>query len=580
MADSTVRSLFARLGFKIDDAKLDEFDRKVDKAKDGMTETVSVADRAREALRKVGDAGKRALGSVADEARAVGQALPGAFKSLGGGIASTIGGVNKVKEVIGFVSQVGATIAEAGEHVGQLEGHLASAGIGIDAAAASTQGLVSDFNLAGGAAAAVRAELVSTDEEFASFAGDVTKLARRAGDDTSNAIGRMAEALRGGNTELLQQYGVVLDNDAVLRDYAGGLGKLVEDLTDSEKAHALQQAAMKAMHDEAEGLGPVLDTNSARIERMSTHVENLGSSLKQGLVAAVGETIGVFEQAAGAIEAFDIAVLTAEKNRRDAAEGGPADFRGLKALIPGAAQAGLAALGQGVAGEFGKAQLQAKEKQADDAAARKAEERLMRAQKRIEQEQEQRLEQEAYDSLQYGPKPADKKKKGAKGPDIPYALRSLVDLDRNVGDDTTDMILEVLQGGGSKTGQEVSFKRKQKKDATTQQLYNQLHRATDDDTRAATEKKLEGHLLDLLKGGEAAAAGLGNGDAARDLGTRIINVDARVITTVEVPAPTGLVGAGPVETRRIAQDLGADIGAQMEPYLQAQIELIKRVIEG
>lgn len=97
--------------------------------------------------------------------------------------------------------------------------------------------------------------------------------------------------------------------------------------------------------------------------------------------------------------------------------------------------------------------------------------------------------------------------------------------------------------------------------------------------KGSTKKpKKQKSLLDLVTnskagGGEAAIAG-------RGLGTTIINLDARSDIKVSVVAPEGLAGSTSTQAQAVAMNTGTDIGTALEPYLQRQTESIRRVFEG
>lgn len=582
MAEITIRSVLAKIGFKVDDAGLKKANRDVDESKKQIDKTEQAAKKLEGEFGKVASAADIGFGKTARVAKSLGVQLDktaGAADGLGAKLSSLAAGFAgglAGGAAIEMATKIGEFFGEATERTYQLDAAMAALPGGIDRATAATNGLVDNFTLATTGAAALRAGLVADGDQFGQFAGDVAVLARNAGDNVGEAMGRMVEELKGGSTALLEQYGVTVDAEAAIASYAEAHGKLAEDLTETEKRHVVATAAMEAMHDAAAGLGPALDTNAARLQRASTRLQNMKDGLKGVAVTAAGETFGAIEGVTGSIvEAAAAATKEAEALRAmdtelNLAENGMRKFGESVARTVGDLVLGHDTVEQ-LIDASGRLGSKLTEAAANMPEVYKPSASELRAQKRLEQEQQAHEDEAAYQRMFYGPDKPPPKKGGAAKPGPAYELRTLQLITGATGDAGDDAISEML--AGYKQG-------KTAKKLSVEELYDKLKRTRDPKAKQDLRAQLDRHFMDLVSGGSPAGVGGPSSGGAQGLGTRIINVDARITAEVTVPAPEGLVGAGEVEGRRVAQTLGRDIAAELDPYFADQATVIRRAVEG
>lgn len=585
MGDITVRSVLAKFGFKVDDASLKTANRAVDDTKKGINKVESAAKQLEGEWGKMASAADIGFGKTARVAKSLGVELNKTKGSAGGFRAELAGLSGAAMGFLGglagaagleLLGKMGQFFGDATDRAYQLDAAMATLPGGIEQAAEATEGLVDNFTLATTGAKALRAGLVEDGDQFAQFSGDVAKLARKAGDNVSESMGKMVDELKGGSTALLEQWGVTVDAEGAVASYAAAHGKLAEDLTETEKRQAVATASLEAMHQAASELAPALETNATRIQRLSAKLTNLNDATKH-----VATTVG---------GAFAGAVVSATDDVVAAATAAAKEAEALRELerAAGTAGQGLGLFSESVSGTLSdlgemidrlqklrivKDEVSGKpikifEDKAAEAYQMTASE--LRAQKRIEQEMQAHEDEAAYQRQMYGPeRPPPKKGKGKPGP--AYELRTLQLITGATGDAGDTEIREML--AGYKQG-------KTAKSLSVEELYDKLKRTRSGQARQDIRAQLDRHFMDLLTGGSPAGVGGPSSAGAQGLGTRIINIDARITADVTVPAPEGLVGAGEVEARRVAQTLGRDIAAELDPYFVDQAQVIRRAVEG
>lgn len=608
MADITIRSVLAKIGFKVDDAGLKKANREVDESKKQIDKTEQAAKRLSGEFGKTASAAEIGFGKTARVAKSLGVEA----KKAGGDVEGLTRRFDKLGQMLGAGALTGlafglaGTIGEASERIGQLDAAAGSLPFTIDAARKSTQGLVSDFELTTAGAAAFRSQLVTSGDQFSTFSEDVARLAAASGDKVGTSVSRMVAELKNGSTALLEQYGVTIDAEDAVKSYAAAHGKLVEDLTDTEKKQAIAAEGMKRLHDRAQELGGSLDSASLKVQRADAKLENLGDTLKRGVVVAAGETVG-------AVESLGEAIGTGLYNAVSSISNEPLQTLEQRLVSIQAEMQGVAgatvdtiaelSLGSQALEDFYRTQVLARRKAAKDAAQPGEDGRappklanLLDAngnvigqyrdtsaapvdgieaelQREIEKDQERERRAHAKARLEraMGPEPPPAKKGGAAKPGPAYELRTLQLITGATGDAGDDAISEML--AGYKQG-------KTAKKLSVEELYDKLKRTRDPKAKQDLRAQLDRHFLDLVSGGSPAGVGGPSSGGAQGLGTRIINVDARITAEVTVPAPEGLVGAGEVEGRRVAQTLGRDIAAELDPYFADQATVIRRAVEG
>lgn len=597
MSDITVRRVLSVLGFKVDDAKLKAANKELDKTKRDTEAAEKAARQLEGSFGKAVSAAELGFGKTARVAKSIGIEAKKAQADVEG-IGKKFDRLNQFLGAGAFTGlALGAArfIGDAATRIGELDAAASALPFSIDAARKATHGLVNDFELTTAGADAVRAGLVSTGSEFGTFSQDVARLASKAGDDVGTAVGRMAAELKNGSTALLEQYGVTVDAKGATASYAAAQGKLVEDLTDVEKKQVIVAEGMRRLHERAAELGHTLETAGAQVQRTSVKLANLGDSMKRFVVNDVGATITAAENLGTAIgDGLHDAMRSLEEPMQNLEQ----RLQGIQVEMKGVGSTTIdtiarLSLGSEALEEFFRTGKLARRKWGGETsgleAAREARDREeaarwaaaprtanlldengnvigtyrdtsaeayqmseaeLRAMKRFEQEQRAHEEEAAYQRLfgGMGPEPATKKGGGKGAAPPPYQLRTLADISEATGSRNAESMVRGI----------LEFRKPEKRKATREE-----------------------QLLGLITSGQVAGVGVGPaGGAAQGLGTRIINIDARITADIDVVAPEGLVGTGEVEGRRVAQTLGRDIAEQLDPYFSQQAIIVRKAVEG
>lgn len=145
----------------------------------------------------------------------------------------------------------------------------------IDAAAASTQGLVTNMDLATFAVQGARLKVFESSQQFAQFAEAATKLGLSAGIDANSGIESLVAGLGRGSTEMLDNLGVVLKTEEAHRRYAETLGKTKAELTETEKAEAFRKVGIEAVIDAAKDVTVTTDGAAGAVKRFNVELQNL-----------------------------------------------------------------------------------------------------------------------------------------------------------------------------------------------------------------------------------------------------------------------------------------------------------------
>lgn len=584
MSEITVRSVLAKFGFKVDDASLKKANKTVDEAKRNVEATEkefgklgSAAELGFGRTERVAKSLGTQLGKTAKEAASAGDKIAGHFTGAfkGAFVANvSMEGIKKLGEFMG----------EAVDRVASLDAAMERLPLGIDDAAAATRGLVSNFSLATSGAGALRAGLVSSTSEFNTFAGDVARLAQAAGDDVGTSVERMVEELKGGSTALLEQYGVTVDAEAAVTAFAEAHHRLAEDLSDTEKRQAVATAAMEAMRAKAAALGPVIETNATRLQRARAKLDNLTDGLHRVAVTAAGEAVGAFDSVSEALAKKAEAATRDRQQVQDLAgamdTGGASFSRFGQSVLDTAADL---TIGRDRIEEIIDAAGRLGPKLSEAAAALpevyQPTQAELRAQKAIEQELQAHEDAAARERMKVGPSTEDwrkeqekKKRGGARKPGVEYFFNSRSLADSALGGNAD--VAELLAGYRGKTAKQKAL------DEVYREMRRDPTKSLGQHLEPGRESETGRHFLELLKGGSPAGEGGPNSAGAAGLGTRIVNIDAHITAEITVPAPEGLVDAGEVQARRVAQDLGRGIAEELDPYFAAQADVLRKVVEG
>lgn len=165
----------------------------------------------------------------------------------------------------------------------------------IDAATKATQGYIGKSKLMDTALQANRAGLIKGSEAFAQFAGDVQKVAATRGQDATEAMEVLTRALARNETELLDNYGIILKVSQAQEIYAEQLGKTKNTLTATEKAQAFGAIGMQKIHDIAEKSNVELDEHVELWMKLKAVITDFPSLMHDASEAIAEAMIGLKE---------------------------------------------------------------------------------------------------------------------------------------------------------------------------------------------------------------------------------------------------------------------------------------------
>jgi hypothetical protein len=285
-----------------------------------------------------------------------GQAAPGALKIVTGAAAATAAAVVGVTAAVVKLGERGAVVGDVKAAFGDLAAAAGETGDAmLSKLSAGVKGTLSDFDLMKIANTALSAGLLKTSDDAGTLAEGARLLAKRTGGDTSQAFQTLITAMASGRTASLKQLGLFVDNKKAVEDYAEGLGKSVSDLSDFERATALQAGTLDALRTELGNSGAPLADFGELIESGKVGVKNLVDELAvmisdspvllAGMNAAAdaissafgGESEGLVLGIVNAIERAALFAIEFGKAGITGAELVTRGFAGIKVLVLGVA---------------------------------------------------------------------------------------------------------------------------------------------------------------------------------------------------------------------------------------------------
>lgn len=162
--------------------------------------------------------------------------------------------------VVATAAAVG-TLAERGAKVESVQSAFVrtagNSAVAMDRLKASTRGLVSQYDLMVQQNTALTLGSVKTSEEFAKLAGVAQRLGRSLGLETTFAVNSLNIGIARQSRLILDNLGIIVDVDKANRQYAASLGISTDALTDSMRAQAFANEAMRKAEEAADRLGEV-----------------------------------------------------------------------------------------------------------------------------------------------------------------------------------------------------------------------------------------------------------------------------------------------------------------------------------
>jgi len=157
----------------------------------------------------------------------------------------------------------------------------------------SARGLVSMEEAASMAANALNKGL--STEQLYRFTQAAETLTDVTGDKIPDAFNRMVTAAATGRTQTLADMGVIVDLKKAYDTYAQSLGKTAKQLTEQEKLQARVTVILGKFEEKTRALGPTVDTNRDKMDRLMASLKDLQLMLGQGLIRAALGAKGAFE---------------------------------------------------------------------------------------------------------------------------------------------------------------------------------------------------------------------------------------------------------------------------------------------
>lgn len=123
---------------------------------------------------------------------------------------------------------------------------------------------------------------------------------RVTGQSVSKSFDDIALAVGRGSRMILDNLGIIVQEEKAYKEYAATLGKSAEQLTDSEKKQAFMNATLKAGDEIIKRVGVTGDTTAEKMQRFEARMKNLRVTVGRGLLAALTAVYGVINLTAAA----------------------------------------------------------------------------------------------------------------------------------------------------------------------------------------------------------------------------------------------------------------------------------------
>ena len=251
----------------------------------------------------------RALGGVLEAAAGLAGGVLQVAGELGGAIADALVKTFSVVAAAGIgVSLVGVFKAIRFEEVSlgftNLTETLGGSEQALEGFRRASRGTASDLDLVTKFNNAFTLGAVRTTEQFEFLIDASRRLAKNLGRDTTDALNRLVLGLGKSEQRLLDELGVVINAGKVYRDYAAAIGVATDELTDSERSLAFQQAAFTQIEEKLRALGPEVDTVGDSWRQFRATIENLVTSLGSALLPVFRDLIAPIQEVGASLADF------------------------------------------------------------------------------------------------------------------------------------------------------------------------------------------------------------------------------------------------------------------------------------
>lgn len=158
-----------------------------------------------------------------------------------------------------------ARLQTAFENLGKSEADL-------NTLRAASLGAINDQNLMLAANRANLLHVTSSTDELARLMQVAAVRGRAMGVDTTQALNDIVTGIGRVSPRILDNIGIITDSNATFSKYATSIGKTADTLTDAEK----RQALLNKVIEESAKLGPLLDDQATKYERIQAKIDDLG----------------------------------------------------------------------------------------------------------------------------------------------------------------------------------------------------------------------------------------------------------------------------------------------------------------
>ena len=249
---------------------------------------------------------ERDMGKARKSVKGFSASTKESFRSIGQASAAVLAGVVALGAGIVALGVKGAGIGDVSREFGILSDKLGeSADVMLGALRRGTVGTISDFGLMKAANKAMGAGLRVSASDIEALATGARLLAKRVGVDTEQAFEQLTNAMATGRTQGIKSLGLFVDLAAATDDYQLQTGKLESELTDADRAAALQTATMRALRGVIGDAGPQAADFGEKIAGVKTQLTNMVDAIAVAisespvLGAALDRVGSIFEEALG-----------------------------------------------------------------------------------------------------------------------------------------------------------------------------------------------------------------------------------------------------------------------------------------
>lgn len=215
------------------------------------------------------------------------------FEEVEGRLGDVVASAAKFGTIFaGAALSAGAAIGELAERGDQLN-DVSDAFDGLAAASGTTanvlltqlqtatQGQTSAFELMKAANDSLLKGL--KPDQFVKIAQAAKEMADRTGGDATQALGALSNAIELGNARALKQFGIFVDQNRVLDDYAAKLGKTKDELDATQRIEAIRSAALQILSQRTGTLAKETGGLGDRYAELKTNIQNAFDEIAKGV---------------------------------------------------------------------------------------------------------------------------------------------------------------------------------------------------------------------------------------------------------------------------------------------------------